>query len=326
MTAGDWPIARVLVLGGTGFVGRSVCAALASRQWRVRVLTRDAAKARPLSVLPSLEVYPGSPHDEATLTRALEGVDAVVNLVGILHESRRESFQRAHVELPARVARACREAGVPRLVHMSALKADPAGPSAYLRSRGLGEQAVWREAGDLAVTALRPSVIFGREDRFVNLFAAMATFAPVIPLAGGRARFQPVWVEDVARAIAECLPDGRTAGQTYELCGPRSYTLAEIVSWAARLRGLRRIVVPLPNWAANLQAWVLEHLPGPLMTRDNLRSMSVDNVCACGWPDILGFAPGAMEDVVPVYLAGSVPRDPYARFRERGSRRGPPSP
>lgn len=326
MTGGDWPIARVLVLGGTGFVGRSVCAALASRQWRVRVLTRDVAKARPLSVLPSIEVFPGSPHDNAALARSLVGVDAVVNLVGILHETRRESFQRAHVDLPARVARACREAGVPRLVHMSALKADPEGPSAYLRSRGLGEQAVWREAGGVAVTALRPSVIFGREDRFVNLFAAMATFAPVIPLAGGRARFQPVWVEDVARAVALCLPDRRTAGQTFELCGPRSYTLAEIVSWAACMRGLRRVVLPLPDWAANLQAWVLEHLPGPLMTRDNLRSMSVDNVCSCDWPDALGFTPSAMEAVVPGYLAGSVPTDPYARFRERASRRSPPGP
>lgn len=327
MTDGAWPMKRVLVLGATGFVGRSVCAALASRQVRVRVLTRDVAKAQPLSVLPAIEVLAGSPHDDAMLARAIAGMDAVVNLVGILHESRHESFQRAHVDLPARVAQACRSAGVPRLLHMSALKADPQGPSAYLRSRGLGEAAVWHEAGDgnsLAVTVLRPSVIFGQDDQFVNLFAAMARVAPLIPLAGARSRFQPVWVEDVARAVCDCLADRRSAGQTYELCGPEAYALGEIVSWAAKVQGLRRIVAPLPTWAAYAQAWVLEHLPGPLMTRDNLRSMSVDNVCGCSWPAVFGFAPSAMAEVVPRYLAGAAPRDRYAALRERRARRGAP--
>lgn len=325
MSARDWPIARVLVLGGTGFVGRSVCFALASREWRVRVLTRDIGKVRPLAVLPSLEVAAGSPHDDSTLARALDGVDAVVNLVGILHETRHESFQRAHIDLPLRVVQACRQAGVRRLVHMSALKADPGGPSAYLRSRGLGERAVWEAHDGVAVTAFRPSVIFGRDDRFLNLFAAMATFAPVIPLAGGAARFQPVWVEDVARAIAACLPDRRSAGQTYELCGPRVYALADIVAFATRARGLRRWVLPLPGPLARLQALVMEKLPGPLMTRDNLRSMSVDNVCDCGWPTLLDFAPSAMESVVATYLSPGAPRDRYAARRD-GAFRAPSAP
>ena len=166
-------------------------------------------------------------------------------------------------------------------------------------------------------------MIFGRDDRFVNLFASMARLAPVIPLAGARARFQPVWVDDVARAVIACLGDQRTTGQVYELCGPKAYSLAEIVAWSASIQGRRRLVVPLPGWAACAQAWVLERLPGPLMTRDNLRSMAVDNVCECGWPDVFDFSPSAMEAVVPTYLAGAMPRDRYASVREARGRRGP---
>lgn len=315
---------QVLVLGGTGFVGRAVCAQLAARQVRIRILSRDAAKARPLTVLPALEALHGSPHDDATLRRAMAGVDAVINLVGILHERGRDTFERAHVDLPRRVAQLCREANVTRLVHMSALKADPEGPSAYLRSRGRGEAAARAAFGQSGLTILRPSVIFGAGDRFVNLFAAMAQWAPVIPLAGAHARFQPVWVEDVARALVDCLEDERTRGQAYELCGPDVTTLAEIVLFAARTRGLRRRVIPLPGPVAALQALVMEKLPGPLMTRDNLRSMSIDNVCECGWPGVFAFAPSAMQSVVPSYLSPGVPRDRYAGRRDpslRASRR-----
>lgn len=318
-------IRHVLVLGATGFVGQAVCARLAAQQVRVRILTRNAAKAHPLKVLPALEVVAGSPYDDATLRRAMAGVDAVINLIGILHEAGRDTFERAHVELPGRVARHCADAGVKRLVHMSALKASPEGPSAYLRSRGLGEQAVWREAGGLAVTMFRPSVIFGRDDRFVNLFASMARLAPVIPLAGARARFQPIWVEDVARALIDCLDDARTHGQTYELCGPEVFTLAQIVAFAASARGLRRWVLPLPGWAATLQAFLLEVLPGPLMTRDNLRSMSVDNVCECGWPGVFAFVPSTLHTVVPAYLSPGLPRDRYASRRDT-SLRSPTNP
>lgn len=308
-------IRKVLVLGASGFVGQAVCAQLASRQVKVRALTRDPGKARPLSVLPSLEVVAGNPHDDAMLRRALDGVDAAINLVGILHEGG-ETFERAHVELPRRLAQLCASAGVRRLVHMSALQADPQGPSAYLQSRGRGEAAVSAAFGHAGLTILRPSVIFGAGDRFVNLFADMARVAPVIPLAGAHARFQPVWVEDVARALVRCLDDERTHGQAYELCGPRVYTLAEIVQFAARVRGLRRLVVPLPDWAAYAQAWAMEKLPGPLMTRDNLKSMSVDNVCACGWPAVFAFDPSALEAVVPRYLGPGLARDRHASRRD----------
>jgi NADH dehydrogenase len=310
-------VERVLVLGASGFVGRSVCARLAGAGIAVRALTRDRLRARPLQVIPSLEIAAGSPHDDADLARALDGMDAVVNLVGILHQSRREPFEKVHVLLPARLARACRAAGVRRLVHVSALHADPGGPSEYLRSRGRGEAALRSEGAGLAVTILKPSVIFGRDDSFLNLFAGLVRPLPVVPLAGAGVRFQPVWVEDVAHAVAACLADPRTAGQSYDLCGPETYTLAQIVRYVARLQGLERLVVPLPAWAAYAQAFVLEHLPGPVMTRDNLASMKVDSVCACPFPGAFGFAPSAMEAIVPEYMAAAGLRGRYPQYRGR---------
>jgi len=312
--------ARVLVLGATGFVGRSVCARLAGAGTAVRALTRDRLKSRPLHVIPSLEVVEGSPHDDGDLARALDGMDAVVNLVGILHQSRRESFEKVHAQLPARLARACRAAGVLRIVHVSALHADPGGPSEYLRSRGRGEAALRSGGEGLAVTILKPSVIFGRDDSFLNLFAGLVKPLPVVPLAGAGVRFQPVWVEDVAGAVAACLADSRTAGQAYDLCGPRAYSLAEIVRFVARLQGLERVIVPLPGWAAYAQALVLERLPGPVMTRDNLASMKVDSVCACPFPEVLGFEPSAMEAIVPEYMAGAGLRGRYAQYRRSPGR------
>jgi NADH dehydrogenase len=305
----------VLVLGASGFVGRSVCAQLAARGVAVSALTRDPLRARPLAVIPSLQVVAGSPHDDSALARALDGVDAAVNLVGILHQSRREPFEKVHALLPRRLARACRGAGVRRIVHVSALHASRDGPSEYLRSRGRGEDALREEGAGLAVTVLRPSVIFGRDDSFLNLFAGLVKPLPVVPLAGAQVRFQPVWVEDVARAVAACLEDPRTAGRSFDLCGPRAYTLAEIVAFVARMQGLRRAIVPLPGWAATAQAFVLERLPGPVMTRDNLASMKVDSVCACPFPEAFGFAPSAMEAIVPEYMASAGLRGRYARYR-----------
>lgn len=311
---------RVLVLGASGFVGRSVCARLAGLDVGVRALTRDLLKARPLQVIPSIDIVAGTPHDDADLARALDGVDAVVNLVGILHQSRRQPFEKVHAELPARLARACRAAGVRRLVHVSALNADPEGPSEYLRSRGRGEEALRKEGAGIAVSILRPSVIFGRDDSFLNLFAGLVRPLPVVPLAGADVLFQPVWVEDVARAVACCLGEARTAGKSYDLCGPGTYTLAQIVRYVAALQGLNRLVVPLPGWAAYAQAFVLEHLPGPVMTRDNLASMKRPSVCDCPFPEVFGFQPAAMEAIVPEYMAAAGLRGRYSDFRRRTGR------
>lgn len=308
---------RVLVLGGTGFVGRSVCAWLVREGFVPRVLTREPARAMALQVLPSVETLVGSPHDPRALACALDGTHAAINLVGILHQSRREPFEKAHVALPRALARACAAGGVRRLVHVSALRADPDGPSLYLQSRGRGEQAIRDEARDTVVTVLRPSVIFGRDDSFLNLFAGLVAPLPVVPLAGAATRFQPVWVEDVARAAVRALGEPRTGGNAYDLCGPGVYTLEQIVGFIAAQLGKRRLVVPLPHWAALAQAFVLEHLPGPVMTRDNLRSMSVDSVCGCPFPAVFGFEPSAMEAIVPAYLARTDLRGRYDAYRRR---------
>jgi uncharacterized protein YbjT (DUF2867 family) len=313
-------IESVCIIGGTGFVGRSIAEQACTRGYRVRVVTRSPQRARPLLVLPTLETTVADPHDEASLARCFEDIDAVINLAGILHPSRRDTFQSVHAELPRRVARACRAAGVRQLLHMSALGASTTGPSLYLRSKGAGEEGV-REAGDaLPFTIFRPSVIFGEHDRFLNLFASLVRAFPVLPLGSAQARFQPIWVEDVARCFVTSLGNSRALGAAYDLCGPTAYTLEELVRFVAETLGRNRRIVRLPHAAAMLQAFVFEHLPGKLITRDNLRSMSVDNVCPGPFPAVFGFAPSPLEAVVPQYLAGGSIRARYQQYRHNAGR------
>ena len=313
-------IERVCVLGGSGFIGRSLCERMGKRGVSMRVLTRKRGGARALLVLPTIEVVTVDALDEATLAHAFAGVDAVVNLVGILHARGSAGFEAVHVELARRVARASRVAGVQRLIQMSALRADPEGPSEYLRSRGRGEIAVREESKGVGLTIFRPSVVFGRDDAFLNVFATLVRFAPVIALGCADARFQPVWVEDVARAMDLALDDPATHGATYELGGPRVYTLAELVTLVAECLGKKRVIVPLPYAFAWLQALTFEFLPGPLLTRDNLRSMSVPSVCAGPFPEVFGFAPATLEAIVPEYLAGRGPQARYDAHRYRAGR------
>jgi len=313
-------IASICLLGGTGFVGRAIADQATARGIRVRVLTRSLPRARNLTVLPTVELMAGDPHDEKTLEGAFEGMDAVVNLVGILHERGRQTFTAVHAELPRKVAQACRASGVQHLVHVSALGASEKAPSRYLRSKAAGEAAVRLATSAVTWTILRPSVIFGEDDRFLNLFATLARAFPVIPLAGARARFQPVWVEDVARCCMAAIGNPRAFGQAYDLCGPRVYTLEELVLLVARTQGLARKVVALPGPLARMQAFVLEHLPGKLMTRDNLRSMSVDNVCSGRLPPMCAFEPSAIEAVLPEYLGATAIAARYARYRDQAGR------
>jgi NADH dehydrogenase len=297
---------QVLLLGGTGFVGRNVCEALArsAPAWRVVVPSRRPERAKRLGPLPTVRLLRADVHDETRLAELLDGCDAVVNLVAILHGTE-AAFERTHVELPRKLASACHARGVTRLVHVSALGADVNGPSRYQRTIGRGE-AVLREAA-LELTMLRPSVIFGADDRFLNLFARLQAIFPVMPLAGATARFQPVWVGDVAEAIVRCLlASGRpTIGATFECAGPEVYTLAELVRRAGRWSGHRRPVVPLPDALGRLQALAMELLPGePLMSRDNLASMRVDNVASGTLPGLaaLGIAAHSLESIAPAYL------------------------
>jgi NADH dehydrogenase len=342
-------IQTICVLGGSGFVGRAVVSLLAARGKQVRVLSRKRERSKELILLPTVEVVEANIHDDRELVRQFHGMDAVINLVGILHEDRRgkegvpaerrADFQQCHVELPRKISQACAEAGMGRLLHMSALGANPVSNSAYQRSKGAGE-AIVREAGrrkeesgggyldgpksthahGLDITIFRPSVIFGRDDSFINLFAQLVRLFPVLPLANAHARFQPVWVEDVARAFADCLEDPDSFGQTYELCGPESYSLQEIVEYAAHLQGRHARIIPLNDRLSYLQAWAMEFKPGAkLMTRDNYYAMQQNNVCQGQWP--LGFAPTALEAVVPTYLNRQSPRARYQAFRGHARRR-----
>ncbi|MEX8517592.1 MAG: complex I NDUFA9 subunit family protein [Leptothrix sp. (in: b-proteobacteria)] len=305
---------QVLILGGSGFVGRSLAARLArAGDWQIRIPSRRPARARALSVLPGVRLQQADVHDPAELERLVEGCDAVVNLVAILHGSRAQ-FERVHVQLPGLIARACERAGVPRLIHVSALGvplgaggaplgvADSA-PSDYLRSKARGEERLRQAA--LALTVLRPSVIFGAEDRFLNLFAALQAAFPCMPLAGAKARFQPVWVEDVAEAIQRCLSEPSTSGQTIECAGPKVWTLRQIVRAAGAWSGHPRPIVPLPDALGRLQAVLLGLLPGePLMSVDNLASMRVPNIASGRLPGLerLGIQPAALESVMPAVL------------------------
>ncbi len=293
---------KVLVLGGSGFVGRHLCEQLNREGIRVTVPTRRAVHARHVQTLPLVDVIETDIHDDAALATLLPGHDAVVNLVAILHGNAK-AFDRAHVELPRRLAQAMLGAGVTRLVHVSALGASPQGPSLYQKSKAEGE-AVLRASG-LALTVLRPSVVFGADDQFLNLLARLQSVLPVLPLAGAATRFQPVWVGDVAQAIVRCLQRPDTAGQVIECTGPQVLSLADLARLAGRLSGHPRPVFALPVGIAYFQALFMESLPGkPLMSTDNLRSMEVDNVASGALPDLssLGITPSAIEPVAALYL------------------------
>jgi NADH dehydrogenase len=313
-------IASICIVGGSGFVGSAIAEQASARDYRVRVVTRSEPRARHLTVLPTVEVMVANPHDEKDLERAFADMDAVVNLAGILHEGGRATFEAVHAELPRKIVRACRAQGVRQLLHMSALGADENSPSKYQRSKAAGEKAV-REAGEtLATTIFRPSVIFGEHDHFLNLFASLAKMMPVMPLAGAGTRFQPVWVEDVARAFVDTLGDALRAGQAFALCGPRVYTLEELVRFAAEAVDRHPKIVALPPALATLQALTFEHLPGKLITRDNLASMKVDNVCADPWPEMLAFEPTPLEAAVPEYLVAARRNGRYQRYRNFAGR------
>lgn len=311
------PIEKICVIGGSGFVGRHLCQQLAARGYRVRVPTRERERAKALTMLPTVELMVADVHDPAALAAAVAGCDAVINLVGVLHDAGgARGFQAAHVGLANNVVAACRTGGVRRLLQMSALAAAPDAPSAYLRSKGEAERNVL--GSGLDVTVFRPSVIFGPDDSFLNLFAGLLRIFPVFPLGSPKARFQPVYVGDVAAAFVYALTDITSCGRRYDLCGPQRYTLRELVAWVGRTTGCPRPIIGLNRTLSYCQAFAMELLPVKLMTRDNVRSMEVDSVCDCAFP--FGIRPQALETLAPGWLVDDTPRGRYDRMRSRAGR------
>jgi uncharacterized protein YbjT (DUF2867 family) len=295
-----------LVLGGTGFLGTVVCEKLEEYtgcgEGRILVPSRHPSRAGHILTLPTVEVVHGDLYDDTQLGRLVRGRQGVVNLVGILH-GREADFQRAHADLPARLARLCAQHGVRKLVHVSALGARADAPAMYLRSKAAGEAALKASPVDLVI--LRPSVLFGEYDQFMNRFASLQRLFPVMPLASTSARFQPVWVDDVAQAVVRAL-DLPRAPQLVECVGPTVYTLRELVRLAGRWAGHVRPIIPLPGPLGRVQAWMLELMPGtPVMSRDNVDSMKVASVASGSLPTLqdLGITPRTLESVMPAALA-----------------------
>ena len=300
----------ITVFGGTGFVGSQVVQDLARRGWRIRVAVRRPDRAYRLQTsghVGQIQAVRCDAVDPAQVEAALRGADAAVNLVGVLHEAPGHSFEAAHVEAAGNIAAGCAAARIDRLVHVSALGANPESASRYACTKAAGEMAV-REAKPDAVI-VRPSVVFGAGDGFLNRFAAMATMAPALPLiGGGRTRFQPVYVGDVAAAIVRAVERADTAGRTFELGGPEVMTLEEVLKLVLRETRRRNGLIPLPFFAARAigSAAQLTSFVGvtPVLTHDQVVSLESDNVVAGDAEGLaeLGVEATGIEAIAPSYL------------------------
>lgn len=312
---------QIGVIGGTGFVGGHLIGRLARQGYRVRVLTRRREDHRHLLVLPTVELVEADVHDQAALSAQLAGCDAVINLAGVLNENgTNRTYEAVHVALPGKIVAACRQNGIKRLLHMSALNANAnadGGASQYLRSKGKGEALV-HAAEDLEVTSFRPSVIFGLGDSFFNRFASLLRFAPLMPVAGANAKFQPVYVADVAEAFVAALEHKDSIGRRYDLVGPKVYTLKELVRFTAQQVGSHSVVYGMCNLGASMLAAVMQFIPGKPLTPDNLRSMSQDSVSSQPFP--FGIQPQSVEAIVPRYLGVRERQQQYQGFRREAGR------
>lgn len=308
------------VLGGSGFVGSAIVAKLDAAGYQVVVLTRRRDSAKHLTLLPNVTVVECNILDYHALNSALRGMDAVINLVGILHESKHSSFNTIHHQLPMQLAKICADLGIKRLLHMSSLQASANAPSRYLQSKAAGETALLALRDKMNITIFRPSVIFGSGDRFINLFATLVKYLPFVLLAKPNAKFQPVWVEDVANCFMASLENRATFGQIYEVAGPKVYTLRTLVQIVMHTLHIKRSIIGLNDALSYAQAFMMELLPIKLMSRDNVRSMEVDSVSQHPIPDFLGVQPTALEAIIPEYLADHTSRGAYDRFRGAAAR------
>lgn len=311
---------KICVLGGSGFVGSALVAQLDAAGYDVTVLTRRRESAKHLILLPHVSVEECNILDYQALNSALRGMDAVINLVGVLHQGRDVSFNTMHHQLPAQLAKICADLGIKRLQHMSSLRADNDAPSQYLRSKAAGEVDILAMRDKLNITIFKPSIIFGRGDSFINLFATLIKYLPVVLLAKPNAKFQPIWVEDVASCFVNALEHRSTYGQTYELAGPKVYSFRELVQTVMNTLKIKRPIIGLSNTLSYVQAFMMELLPIKLMSRDNVRSMEIDSVSQHTLPVILGVEPTALEAVIPEYLVDRTSRGAYDRFRSVAAR------
>ena len=296
-----------VILGGTGFVGRAIINKLRNQGYSIIVPTRNREQAKSLGVIPEVKLISADVHDRESLAPLVRGASAVINLVGILNERghhRGRGFYTAHRDLTASVVQVCQQEGVLRLLQMSALKANAKeGPSDYLKSKGEAEDVI-RAADTPALqwTIFRPSVIFGPDDSFINRFAGLLKLSPIMPLARANARFAPVFADDVAAAFVKALGDDATIGQVYQLCGPRVYSLRELVSYVRDQLGVRRLIIGLPDPIAKLQARIFDFVPGKPFSTDNLRSLMVHSICDQSGLAALGIEATSLETIVPTYL------------------------
>ncbi|OYY48147.1 MAG: epimerase, partial [Methylophilales bacterium 28-44-11] len=311
---------KVTVLGGSGFVGSSIVAKLDAAGYQVTVISRRRESAKHLILLPKVQVVQCDIYDQQKLKNVLEGSFAVINLVGILHESGRSSFEQAHHQLPRRLAQSCVDLGIDRFIHMSALQASKSAPSQYLRSKAAGESAVSEFNKKLNVTIFRPSIIFGRHDSFFNLFANLIKFLPVIMLAKPDAKFQPIWVEDVSSCFVNALENPDTYSKTYELGGPQVFTFRELIQKVMSILSVSRPIIGLSDKLSYLQGFAMEFLPVKLMSRDNIKSMRVDSVTGQMLAPELGVSLMPLDAVVPEYLTNATPRGAYDAFRSAAGR------
>lgn len=313
---------KIMILGGSGFVGRHLARRLSRDGHWISVATRHPDGAKHLSIVPRVSIRHFDPYDIKRLSAELAGHDVLINLVGILNESGRDGsgFRKAHVELVDTAVRACADTGITRMIQMSALNAGR-GESHYLKTRGQGEQRV-RESG-LHWTIFRPSTIFGPDDSFLNRFAGLLKITPVLPLARPRAMFAPVCVGDVVEAFARVLDCRESHGQVYELCGAETYSLRRIVEWVARQRGMCRWLIGLPDSIGRLQGRVFDFVPGKPFSSDNFKSLLLDSVCAEDGFKRLGIKPWGMSEKAVEFLGPQGPgrQVRYQHFRERSGRR-----
>jgi uncharacterized protein YbjT (DUF2867 family) len=313
-------IKKIVVLGGAGFVGSCLVSKLDDAGYQVKVLTRRRERAKHLILLPKCKVEECYLPNTYALKDALKGCDAVINLVGILNEDGNSTFEAMHHQLPRRVAQLCEELGIARLLHMSALQANIHAPSQYLKSKAMGEAAINEFSKKLDITIFKPSVIFGRGDRFINLFANLVKFLPVIFLAKPNAKFQPIWVGDVAQCFVNALENTATYSKSYELGGPNIYTLRQLVQKVMAILDKHSLIIGLNHALSMAQAFALELLPIKLMTRDNIRSMQVDSVCVAPISAELGVVPTSLDTIAPEYLLNTSPRASYDAFRSAAGR------